>query len=237
MICKGGLDGVGLLKSHHVFDTGWSVGACLGVALAAREEKLGRVMLFVGDGSFQLSESAGGDKNPAFSLVPPQEALGNTIALVLNKAFIGPKSFTAAQEVSTMVREGLNPILFVLSNDGYEIERQIHGPNRRYNNTARWNFKSFVETFDDVNKTNDVSVGGVNKNGQTDFKKSHAGDRQQSKVEYHAVKSKSDMDKLLDNDNFANSKALRFVEIYLARGDAPKALLGQANATQESNRY
>lgn len=35
---------------------GWSVGACLGVALAAREEKLGRVMLFVGDGSFQLSE-------------------------------------------------------------------------------------------------------------------------------------------------------------------------------------
>ena len=34
---------------------GWSVGACLGVALAAREEKLGRVMLFVGDGSFQLS--------------------------------------------------------------------------------------------------------------------------------------------------------------------------------------
>jgi len=35
---------------------GWSVGACLGVALAAREEKLGRVLLFVGDGSFQLSE-------------------------------------------------------------------------------------------------------------------------------------------------------------------------------------
>jgi pyruvate decarboxylase len=35
---------------------GWSVGACLGVALAAREEKLGRVILFVGDGSFQLSE-------------------------------------------------------------------------------------------------------------------------------------------------------------------------------------
>lgn len=35
---------------------GWSVGACLGVALASREEKLGRVILFVGDGSFQLSE-------------------------------------------------------------------------------------------------------------------------------------------------------------------------------------
>lgn len=144
----------------------------------------------------------------------------------------------AAQEVSTMVREGFNPILFVLSNDGYEIERQIHGPQRRYNNTARWNFKSFVETFDDINKTDDVFVGGgPNKNSQTDFEKSHAGDIQQSKIEYHAVKSKSDMNKLLDDENFANSKALRFVEIYLSRGDAPKALLGQANATQASNRY
>jgi len=137
-----------------------------------------------------------------------------------------------------MVREGLNPILFVLSNDGYEIERQIHGPQRRYNNVARWNFEAFCKTFEDVNKTSDVTIGGVNKDtSKQDFSNSHKGDVQPSKVEYHAIKTKSEMDKLLDDDGFANSKALRFVEVFLSRGDAPKALLGQANATQESNRY
>ncbi len=34
---------------------GWSVGATLGVALAAREDNLARTHLFVGDGSLQLT--------------------------------------------------------------------------------------------------------------------------------------------------------------------------------------
>jgi pyruvate decarboxylase len=136
----------------------------------------------------------------------------------------------AAQEVSTMVREGLNPIIFVLSNDGYEIERQIHGPERRYNNTARWNFKSFCDTFNDVNKVDDVTVGGLNKDSNGDFKKSHVDDVPQSKIEYFAIKTKEDMDKLLSDQSFAHSKALRFVEVFVSRGDAPKALLGQANS-------
>jgi pyruvate decarboxylase len=136
-----------------------------------------------------------------------------------------------------MVREGLNPIIFVLSNDGYEIERQIHGPERRYNNTARWNFEAFCKTFDDVNKTNDVIIGGIKKDSNQDFKASHKMDVTPSKVDYFAVKSKDEMDTLLNDEQFANSKALRFVEVYLSRGDAPKALLGQANATQASNKY
>lgn len=65
---------------------GWALPASLGVSLATREESTdARVVLFTGDGSFQLT----------------------------------------AQEVSTMVREGLSPIIFVLANDGYEIERQV----------------------------------------------------------------------------------------------------------------
>lgn len=144
---------------------------------------------------------------------------------------------TAAQEVSTMVREGLNPILFVLSNDGYEIERQIHGSQRRYNNVARWNHEAFCKTFDDVNKINDVTIGGVNNDGLQEFKTSHKGDVPPSRVEYFAVKTKMELDTLLKDESFANSESLRFVEVFLSRGDAPKALLGQANATQESNRY
>jgi hypothetical protein len=35
------------------------------------------------------------------------------------------------QEISTMMRLGLKPIIFVINNDGYTIERCIHGENRR----------------------------------------------------------------------------------------------------------
>jgi len=46
---------------------------------------------------------------------------------------IGDGSFQmTAQEISTMIRYGVNPIIFLLNNRGYTIEVQIHdGP---YNN-------------------------------------------------------------------------------------------------------
>lgn len=34
------------------------------------------------------------------------------------------------QELSTMIRKGLTPIIFVLNNSGYTIERYIHGKHR-----------------------------------------------------------------------------------------------------------
>lgn len=69
---------------------GWSVGATLGAAIAARDVGLGRVILFVGDGSMQLT----------------------------------------VQEISPMIRLGLKPIIFLLNNNGYVIERTIHGKHR-----------------------------------------------------------------------------------------------------------
>ena len=85
------------------------MGATLGAALAAKEAKEERrTVLFVGDGSLQL---------------------------------VSPISITAlwladnqtVQEIGTMLRRGLCPYLFVLNNDGYEIERQIHGWDAKYN--------------------------------------------------------------------------------------------------------
>lgn len=64
---------------------GYSVGAVLGGALAAKEQGDRRVILFVGDGSLQLT----------------------------------------LQEIGTMIRYKLNPYIFVLNNDGYEIERLV----------------------------------------------------------------------------------------------------------------
>lgn len=74
---------------------GYTVGAALGASLAAPKR---RVLLFVGDGSFQLT----------------------------------------AQEISTMLRYNVKPIIFLLNNDGYAIERAIHdGP---YNDLQPWRY-------------------------------------------------------------------------------------------------
>ena len=42
------------------------------------------------------------------------------------------------QELSTAMRHGLNPIVFVLNNKGYTIERHLHGRDRRYNDIVNW---------------------------------------------------------------------------------------------------
>ncbi|MGY5956074.1 thiamine pyrophosphate-binding protein [Kosakonia sp. BK9b] len=44
------------------------------------------------------------------------------------------------QELGSMLRDNLRPIIVVLNNDGYTVERAIHGAQQRYNDIARWNW-------------------------------------------------------------------------------------------------
>ena len=39
----------------------------------------------------------------------------------------------SVQELSTMIWKGLKPVIFVLNNAGYTVERFIHGPEKEYN--------------------------------------------------------------------------------------------------------
>lgn len=76
--------------------------------------------------------------------------LGYAIGLGQQKrtiALIGDGSFQlTAQEVSTMIRYGLNPIIFLINNGGYTIEVEIHdGP---YNNIKNWDYTCLVKAFD-----------------------------------------------------------------------------------------
>ncbi|KAF2225365.1 thiamine diphosphate-binding protein [Elsinoe ampelina] len=55
--------------------------------------------------------------------------------------FIGDGSFQmTAQELGTIIREDLNMIVFLLNNDGYTIERCIHGLKEGYNDVSRWRY-------------------------------------------------------------------------------------------------
>ncbi|KAF4121555.1 pyruvate decarboxylase [Geosmithia morbida] len=143
---------------------GWSVGACQGAALAVKD--LGadrRTILFVGDGSFQLT----------------------------------------AQEVSTMIRRDLKPILFVLCNEGYTIERFIHGMDAEYNDIGAWDHQALVDAF-----------GGADK------------------ARKYSIKTKDELDQLLTDPTFNAADKLQLVELHVPKKDAPRALLMTTQATE-----
>jgi TPP-dependent 2-oxoacid decarboxylase len=83
---------------------GYSVGALLGALTAAPER---RHILFVGDGSFQVS----------------------------------------AQELSTILRHDHKPVIFLINNGGYTIERGYLGKDETYNDIANWSYADLPKVF------------------------------------------------------------------------------------------
>jgi indolepyruvate decarboxylase len=44
------------------------------------------------------------------------------------------------QELGTFSREGLSPVIVVVNNDGYTVERAIHGKTAPYNDIVGWSW-------------------------------------------------------------------------------------------------
>jgi len=83
---------------------GYSVGALLGALTAAPHR---RHLLFVGDGSFQVT----------------------------------------AQELSTILRHDHKPVIFLINNGGYTIERGYLGKTEPYNDIANWAYADLPKVF------------------------------------------------------------------------------------------
>jgi pyruvate decarboxylase len=145
---------------------GWATGSALGAAIAGRDLGLGRVILFIGDGSIQLT----------------------------------------VQEISTMIRLGLKPIIFVLNNEGYTIERCIHGKNRKYNDIANWHWTGLLKFFGD-----DPS-GKLSKS--------------------YTVHNKLELSNLLDDASFAGTEKIQLVEVMMDKFDAPRGLKVQTGINE-----
>ncbi|KAK5160903.1 hypothetical protein LTR04_004348 [Oleoguttula sp. CCFEE 6159] len=131
--------------------------------------------------------------------------------------FTGDGSFQlTAQEVSTMIRQKLNPIIFVICNEGYTIERFIHGMDATYNDIQEWKYKDLVAVF-----------GG--QEGKT--------------ARTYQVKTKKEVEALFKDDEFASAPFLQasnifqalFVELYMPKEDAPRALKLTAEASAKAN--
>ena len=122
--------------------------------------------------------------------------------------FTGDGSFQlTAQEVSTMIRHKLNPIIFVICNDGYTIERYIHGMEASYNDVQNWNYADLVPAFG----------------------------AKEGEYKTYQVRTKKEVDALFLDKDFCTAPRLRFVELYIAKKDAPTALKLTAEASAKNN--
>jgi pyruvate decarboxylase len=143
---------------------GYMLPAAQGAALAQRElieasayngNNASRTILFIGDGSFQMT----------------------------------------VQELSTIIRHNLNVIVFAVNNDGYTIERCIHGYTQSYNDIARWRYCEAPSFF------------GA------------------SSAFTAKVATWAELDSVLRNEELLDGDGLRLVEIVMDREDAPEGSL------------
>ena len=51
------------------------------------------------------------------------------------------------QEMGSMLRDKQSPLILLLNNEGYTVERAIHGAEQRYNDIALWDWNRLPEAF------------------------------------------------------------------------------------------
>lgn len=114
-----------------------------------------------------------------------------------------------AQEISTMLRHNLDPIIFVICNKGYTIERYIHGMDESYNDVAEWDYKALPAVF------------GAKK----------------EQTKSYVVKTKDEVEGLFADEEFSKQGQgkLRFVELYMDKEDAPQVLKQTAEESAKIN--
>lgn len=93
---------------------------------------------------------------------PVWGSIGYTLPALLGTLFAAPKRRQilfigdgsiqlTIQELSTIIRHDLKPIIFVLNNGGYTIERLILGEKAVYNDIQNWNYTEIGQAFNGKN--------------------------------------------------------------------------------------
>ena len=119
-----------------------------------------------------------------------QKGKGRTIL------FDGDGSFQiTVQELSTVIRQRLDMTIFIINNNGYAYERQIHGMNEDYNDLAPWRYLDAPRFF---------------------------GAPDDYPVETHRIEKWEDLDRLLATESFHDGKGLKLVEVIVGKYDVPE---------------
>ncbi|KAK4939012.1 hypothetical protein LTR10_020671 [Elasticomyces elasticus] len=106
---------------------------------------------------------------------------------------IGDGSFQmTVQELATIIRHNLNVVVFLINNDGYTIERCIHGLRQGYNDITPWRYLAAPNFF---GASEDTYLG--------------------------SAKTYGELKQVLQDKKLTNGRGLRMVEVFMDREDAP----------------
>ena len=88
-------------------------------------------------------------------------ALGAALAARKRRVYllVGDGSFQmTAQEIAVYIRHGITPIIIVINNDGYLIEKLLITPTSSYNNFQMWNYSKSLDYFGGHLKNNAIGL-------------------------------------------------------------------------------
>ncbi|KAH7047352.1 pyruvate decarboxylase isoenzyme [Macrophomina phaseolina] len=112
--------------------------------------------------------------------------------------FVGDGSLgLTIQEIGTMVKNGLRPVIFIINNKGYTIERIIHGANYPYNDINNLSYQHLLPLFQHPSPT----------------------------TCYRRCTSKSELDAALADPELADPSLVQVVEIIMDKLDVPWRLM------------
>ncbi|KAJ5717281.1 pyruvate decarboxylase [Penicillium malachiteum] len=117
----------------------------------------------------------------------------------LSIGYMLPATLGAAL-ANTIIKESLNVIIFVINNDGYTVERAIHGRKQGYNDIAIWRHRYALQFF--------------------------GADEKHTMENCFTARIYSELESVLGNDRIQEGEGLRIVEVYMGREDVQGALLG-----------
>ncbi|KAH8585648.1 pyruvate decarboxylase [Bisporella sp. PMI_857] len=105
-----------------------------------------------------------------------------------------------AQAISDMIKNRLDVIIFLINNDGYTIERLIHGMAESYNDVQPWRYLEAPSYF------------GAPKNDS------------EYPVTTHRASTWGELSQIIDGVDFQHPKGFKMVEIIMKREDGPDTL-------------
>jgi len=116
------------------------------------------------------------------------------------------------QEIGSLIRFGYTPIIFVINNGGYSIERAINGPQQTYNDVSMlWDHQIMLQFF---------------------------GARKENGIESRsfACKTVEQLEKVLGDEAFAKADCIQVCEVFTDKFDYPWRLTKQIDIAREKAR-
>jgi len=131
------------------------------------------------------------------------------------------------QEIGSYIRFGFKPIIFVINNNGYSIERAINGPEQTYNDVSMlWDHQKMLEFFGARKETGIASKSFACKT--VEELEAVLNDEAFNRADYIQV-SPSQARVFCDADTF------QVCEVFMDRLDYPWRLYTQVNVTRAKN--